>query len=41
MLQREEAIFEVRYVHAIWNLDHVYSALVIFDAEFESPVSSY
>ncbi len=41
MLRQEDAIFEVRYVYAIWNLDHVYRALVILDAEFENPVSFY
>jgi hypothetical protein len=41
MLRQEEAIFEAGYIHAIWNLDHVYRALVTFDAEFESPVSFY
>jgi hypothetical protein len=30
MLQQEEAIFEVKYVHAVWNLDHVHCALVIY-----------
>jgi hypothetical protein len=39
VLRQEEAILEVRYLHAIRNFDHVYHAFIVFNAEFEGPMS--